>query len=132
MTEKSKPSGERRASMSPEAVASEVQMMVRQIGNGVAPDVPTNERFRRVALFIGPSVNAGQVKRLFYAEWREIPAHVFLAVRNAYGRHVERARARAEHDAAVFRALQNDWDTKWGDCSSSACEPVSHDGRPTA
>lgn len=116
-TEKFSATAEKGGHMSPDAVARDCQGMLRQMGAALAPSAGQKERFHQMARHIG-GLTDGQVKRLFYGEWAVIPAHVFLAVRNAYRQHLERAARRADHDAAVFRVLQAEWDNRWDDFSS--------------
>lgn len=122
---------ERGVRMSPDVVARDCQSMLRQMGAVLAPDAGQKEKFHQMARQIG-GLTDGQVKRLFYGEWAVIPAHVFLAVRNAYRHHLERAARRADHDAAVFRALQKEWDQQWDDFSSCASVSGSPDEKRAA
>jgi len=113
---------------SPDAVASNVQVWLRAIADTFGR-VSLKETFNRLSRITGLTV--GQVKRLYYAEWRVIPAHVFLAVANAYRSAIARAQAFADHQRTVWAALSKEWDDEWNDISSSA-EPASPDGEPTA
>lgn len=113
----------------PEAIASNVQANLHAIAGTFGARVGLKEVFSRLSLHTG--LTAGQVKRLWYGEWHVIPAHVFLAVQKSYRKHMERAERQAEHQAAVYRALSNEWDELWGDTSSCGAQP-SPDGAPAA
>ena len=77
-----------------------------------------------------------QIRRLHYREWPVIPAHVYLAVQRAYRNHLHQSEAQAAHQAAVYRALAEEYD-QWhagsGINVSSGCAPapsLSYDVQP--
>jgi len=99
----------------PETVTGYCKAMVRTMSEQAAPSAPLKEKFHRLARATG--LTEGQAKRLFYGEWSAIPAHVFLAVQSAYRHHLDRARRRAEHQAALYRDLSERWDNE---CAGSS------------
>ncbi|GBQ89064.1 hypothetical protein [Asaia krungthepensis] len=99
----------------PETVTGYCKAMVRTMSEQDAPSAPQKEKFHRLARATG--LTEGQAKRLFYGEWSAIPAHVFLAVQSAYRHHLDRARRRAEHQAALYRDLSERWDNE---CAGSS------------
>lgn len=94
---------------SAEAVATDLQAKVRAMADAI--DRNTVAAWAKIARLAGLTV--GQVKRLYYGEWRIIPAHVFIAITEAYRAHLDRAAARASHEASVYRALADEWDRTW-------------------
>jgi len=112
---------------SPDAVATNVQLWLRAIADTFGR-VSLKETFNRLAR--ASRLTVGQVKRLWYGEWHVIPAHVFLAIANAYRNAMARAQAFADHQKAMWSALNQEWNDQWGDLSSS-CEPESPGGAAT-
>lgn len=108
---------ESRARFTPEAVSDYCAELVREIVESDQEHVPLKTKFHRLARITG--LTDGQAKRLFYGEWSTVPAHVFLAVQSAYRHHLERARRRAEHKAALYRDLSERWDNECAGSSSS-------------
>ncbi|QOF94246.1 hypothetical protein IFJ82_09810 [Novacetimonas hansenii] len=113
----------------PEAIATNVQANLHAIAGTFGARAALKEVFSRLSLHTG--LTAGQVKRLWYGEWHVIPAHVFLTVQKSYRKHMARAERQAEHQAAIYRALSNEWDDTWGD-TSSLDVPPSLDGERSA
>lgn len=105
---------------SADAVSLEIQETLHEMADAHAP----REGLKQVFLWLSrqTGLTSGQVKRLWYAEWSVIPAHVFLAVRNAYRRNLERAAKQAEHRAATYRALSKEWDDL---CENGYCANAS-------
>lgn len=104
--------------MTPEVIAEQVQTQLREIVGAEGSRACLKQAFASLSRKTG--LTGGQIKRLFYGEWGVIPAHIFLNVEQLYRNHLESMRARAEHDAALYRARTEEWDRKWGDYSSSA------------
>ena len=108
---------ERGPKMTPEAIAQQVQMQLHEIVEAAGSRSGLKQAFASIARKTG--LTDGQIKRLFYGEWSVIPAHIFLSVERLYRNHLEQMRARAEHQAALYRARSEEWDRKWGDYSSN-------------
>lgn len=120
---------ERGPKMTPEAIAQQVQMQLHEIVEASGSRSGLKQAFASIARKTG--LTDGQIKRLFYGEWSVIPAHIFLSVERLYRNHLESMRARAEHEAALYRARSEEWDRKWGDCSFSGIS-ASQGGVPSA
>lgn len=120
---------ERRAEMTPEAIATQVQMQLHEIVEAKGSRSGLKQAFASIARKTG--LTEGQIKRLFYGEWSVIPAHIFLSVERLYRNHLDKMKARAEHDAALYRARSEEWDRKWGDYSSNGIS-TSRAGVPHA
>jgi len=118
---------ERGPKMTPEAIAQQVQMQLHEIVEASGSRSGLKQAFASIARKTG--LTDGQIKRLFYGEWSVIPAHIFLSVERLYRNHLEQMRARAEHQAALYRARSEEWDRKWGDCSFNGIS-ASHAGAP--
>lgn len=118
---------ERGREMTPEAIAQQVQMQLHEIVEASGSRSGLKQAFASIARKTG--LTDGQIKRLFYGEWGVIPAHIFLSVERLYRNHLESMRARAEHEAALYRARTEEWDRKWGDCSFNGIS-ASHAGVP--
>lgn len=118
---------ERGRDMTPEAIAQQVQMQLHEIVEAKGSRSGLKQAFASIARKTG--LTDGQIKRLFYGEWSVIPAHIFLSVERLYRNHLESMRARAEHEAALYRARTEEWDRKWGDCSFNGTS-ASHAGAP--
>ncbi|WP_406586413.1 hypothetical protein [Asaia lannensis] len=112
----------------PESVADYCSGIVREMVESDYDATPRKQKFHRAARDTG--LTDGQVKRLFYGEWSAIPAHVFLAVQSAYRHHLDRARRRAEHQAALYRDLSERWDNEC--VGSSTCKPQKSNGLPAS
>lgn len=108
---------ERGRKMTPEAIAQQVQMQLHEIVEASGQRSGLKQAFAAIARKSG--LTDGQIKRLFYGEWSVIPAHIFLSVERLYRNHLEQMRARAEHQATLYRARSEEWDRKWGDYSSN-------------
>ena len=108
--------------MTPEAIAQQVQMQLHEIVEASGTRSGLKQTFAAVARKTG--LTDGQIKRLFYGEWSVIPAHIFLNVERLYRNHLEQMRARAEHQAALYRARTEEWDRKWGDYSSNGAHAI--------
>lgn len=111
---------------SPDAIASNVQEWLRAIADAFGR-ISLKEAFNRLARVTGLTI--GQVKRLYYGEWRIIPAHVFLAVAKAYKTATTRIQRYAEHQHAIWAALNKEWDDEWADTSSSGEQPSPESGQ---
>ena len=120
---------ERGREMTPEAIAQQVQMQLHEIVEASGSRSGLKQAFASIARKTG--LTDGQIKRLFYGEWGVIPAHIFLKIERLYRNHLEQMRARAEHQAALYRARSEEWDRKWGDYSSSGTS-TSYAGVPVA
>ncbi|GBQ46471.1 hypothetical protein [Acetobacter ghanensis] len=108
--------------MTPEAIAQQVQMQLHEIVEASGTRSGLKQAFASVARKTG--LTDGQIKRLFYGEWSVIPAHIFLNVERLYRNHLEQMKARAEHQAALYRARTEEWDRKWGDYSSNGAHAI--------
>lgn len=111
----------------PEAIASNVQANLHTIAGTFGARVGLKEVFSRLSLHTG--LTAGQIKRLWYGEWHVIPAHVFLTVQKSYRKHMAHAERQAEHQAAIYRALSQEWNDTWGDTSSCGVLPSPDGGQ---
>ena len=119
---------ERRSEMMPEAIATQVQMQLHEIVEAKGSRSGLKQAFASIAHKTG--LTEGQIKRLFYGEWSVIPAHIFLSVERLYRNHLDKMKARAEHEAALYRARSEEWDRKWGDYSFSGIS-ASQGGVPS-
>ncbi|MGO2959291.1 MAG: hypothetical protein ACTIDN_09680 [Acetobacter sp.] len=115
--------------MTPEAIATQVQMQLHEIVEAKGSRSGLKQAFASIARKTG--LTEGQIKRLFYGEWSVIPAHIFLSVERLYRNHLEGMRAKAEHEAALYRAKTEEWGRKWGDYSCNGTS-TSHAGVPLA
>ena len=66
------------------AVRSDVAQMLREIAGPVEPGTSLKAIWRDLATRLRISV--GQVTRLWYGLWQQIPAHIYLTVRHAWDR----------------------------------------------
>lgn len=92
MTEKSSPSAERSAPVhNPEAVSYEMASLVRALAHPASIGESRKVQWARVAR--RARLTASQVKRLWYQEWANVPAHIADQVRAAYRQKQETAPA---------------------------------------
>lgn len=118
---------ESRRDMTPDAIAQTVQSHLNAVMGPDADRGCLKQGFASIARKTG--MTEGQIKRLFYGEWRVIPAHIFLKIEQLYRNHLDQMRARAEHDAAIYRARADEWDKRWGDLSSNGASTGSEGER---
>lgn len=115
--------------MTPDAVALNVQGMVQKMAEMSGSCASTKESFNRLSRLTG--LTCGQIKRLWYREWSVIPTHIFLSIHAAYRQSLGRAARQAEHQAAVYRALNDEWNDLW-DRDSHACASSGSAGEQSA
>lgn len=124
---------ENRMTASPESVTRDAQSMARTLSQTFGPGLCVKEVLHRLARLL--KITERQAKALFYGEWEQIPAYVYLRLTEAYRSNLERAARQAEHQAAVYRALQDQWNDPCDpfSCGASAtCDalPASSYGAP--
>lgn len=124
MTEKCSVSAEfQRRDMTPDAIAEMMQLQMREL----VETYPSRDCLKSVLPRVARKMEltASQAKRLYYGEWRVIPAHIYHNFNAAYERHLQSMRERADHDAQVCRQLSEKWDAAWSDSSSPiACSSL--------
>lgn len=108
-------------------VAEELREKVREMAGGgslLKAAWPTIAR--------ATGLSEGQIKRLAYGEWRNVPAHVYLRVILAYRNHLERVEAQMLHQAAIVRARAEEHDLRWAELSARESISRSSDMAPTS
>lgn len=110
---------------SPESVTHNAQSMARTISETFGQGLGVKETIFRLARTL--KLTERQAKSLFYGEWERIPAYVYLRLEQAYRSNLERAARQAEHKAAVYRALSNEWDELCAQ-DTCACASTASDG----
>lgn len=81
-----KPSAETEKQMrTAESVQQEISGLLRQLASPVVAGESVKTCIRRASMRSG--LPYGQVKRAWYREWREIPAHIADTIREIAGRH---------------------------------------------
>lgn len=63
------------------------------------------------------SIPNNQIKRLYYGEWQNIPAHIFLNLRSSYQKYITKAIKNAEHQQMLFRQELENFDKDFPQCS---------------
>ena len=96
-------------------VALNAQEKLRAIANTLPQRRGVRSLWYELSLLTG--LTEGQVKRIYYAEWRVLPAHVFMIIGDAYRVHLEKAAARYERQAALTKLALQQWDDDQG-CSA--------------
>ncbi len=100
--------------MDADKVAKDAQEMVKVMVEAY-PGKSVKGALRDVSL--QTSIPAGQIKRLYYQEWRTIPAHIFINLRRSYQKHIIRAMKNAEHQQMLFRQELENFDKDFPECS---------------
>ncbi|MBO1325367.1 hypothetical protein K2X14_11490 [Acetobacter sp. TBRC 12305] len=95
-----------------EAVTRDAQTMARTIARAFGASRSVKEIIHHLAGVL--RVTERQAKSIYYGEPHAIPAHVFLRLLAAYRNNLERLQRQAEHQAAMYRTLNNEWESKWG------------------
>lgn len=95
-----------------DAVTQDAQTMARTIAKTFEPSLGVKEITHRLAVLM--KISDRQAKSIYYGEPITIKAEVFLRLLAAYRKNLARLQKRAEHEAAVYRALNDEWDSKWG------------------
>lgn len=88
------PSTEKEKLSAAETIQVEMQESVRRLAFPGVPGEGVKACIRRVAIRSG--LGFGQIKRLWYGEWRIVPAHVADQIRNAVEAHERRLDAEFE------------------------------------
>lgn len=87
-------SAEREKRMNAESIANQSGQMVKDLIN-LEPCTTLQVSFHRLSLKTG--LEAGQIKRLYYNEWRVIPAYIWEQLKSAHRRLIDRALRNMEH-----------------------------------
>ncbi|QHC34136.1 MULTISPECIES: hypothetical protein [Komagataeibacter] len=118
---------EKREMLTAETVTQNAQTMARTLSETFGRGLGVKEIIHRIARLL--RVTDRQAKGLYYGEWERIPAHIYLRLVDAYRKHLARAERQAEHQAAIYRALSQEWNDTWGDTSSCGALPSPDGGQ---
>lgn len=95
-----------------DSVTQDAQTMARTIAKTFGAGLGVKEITHRLAGIL--KISDRQAKSIYYGEPVTITAEVFLRMLAAYHRNLGRLQQRAEQEAAIYRALNNEWEEKWG------------------
>lgn len=87
-------SAEREKGMNAERIVNQSGQMVRELVS-LEPRTTLQSSFHHLSLKTG--LECGQIKRLYYGEWRIIPAHIWEQLKQAHRQLTERALRNMEH-----------------------------------
>lgn len=95
-----------------EEVSTDLQSRLHEMASGFEGGLSKKEIINRLARLV--HMEEGQVKRIYYGEWRVIPAHVFIQINEAYRAFVESRQAYLRHQLSLLETLDRKWDeTGW-------------------
>ncbi|MDI2113049.1 hypothetical protein [Commensalibacter nepenthis] len=89
-----------RERMNAAAFSDQAQAMLKNMAE-LEKDQPLKVVFGSLARKTG--LNEGQVKRLYYSEWKIIPVHIYAQVTNAYRKFNELAIQNMEHREMILQ-----------------------------
>lgn len=95
---------------SPEIVTLKAQEMARTLAGTFGPGLSVKELIARLSRLL--NITFRQAKSLFYGEWQTMPAYVWIRLEHAYRTNLKRAAERADHQAALYRALNDEWNDR--------------------
>ena len=95
-----------------DSVTHDAQTMARTIVKTFGADLGVKEIIHRLASVL--KISDRQAKSIYYGEPITIKAEVFLRMLAAYHRNLGRLQEKAEQEAAIYRALNDEWEEKWG------------------
>lgn len=94
------------------SVTQDAQTMARTIVKTFGAGLGVKEIIHRLATVL--KISDRQAKSIYYGEPITITAEVFLRMLAAYHHNLGRLQEKAEHEAAIYRALNDEWEEKWG------------------
>lgn len=94
------------------SVTHDAQMMARTIVKTFGPGLGVKATIHRLARVL--NISERQAKSIYYGEPITITAQIFMKMLAIYQETLGRLQKKAEEEAAIYRALNNEWDEKWG------------------
>ncbi|GAN66881.1 MULTISPECIES: hypothetical protein [Acetobacter] len=103
---------EKRPMQMTESVTRDAQTMARTIVKTFGVGLGVKEIIHRLASAL--KISDRQAKSIYYGEPITITAQLFMRMLAVYQANLGRLQKKAEHEAAVYRALNDEWESKWG------------------
>lgn len=94
-----------------EAVTQDAQTKVRAICDAFGRNLCVKEIIARLARLL--SITDRQAKSACYGEWQMMPAFVYMRILAEYKSTLKRLEKRAEEEAAMYRALNQEMEQRW-------------------
>ncbi|NHN93768.1 hypothetical protein GVI59_17825 [Acetobacter sicerae] len=94
-----------------EAVTQDAQTKVRAICDAFGRNLCVKEIISRLARLL--SITDRQAKSVYYGEWQMMPAFVYMRILTEYRSTLKRLEKRAEQEAAMYRALNQEMEQRW-------------------